>query len=91
MTADQLAAGSLSASYNINLCTGFDVAESAYQASSGTIDASGSIDGRAGEDQLKYNAEGSESLNLTFDGGNDNDLVDVFAKGMVTGNPALLG
>lgn len=57
----------------------------------GATDIAGSVIGGQGLDTMGMTLESDGSVELTLDGGAGADFLDMFFKGVVTGNPRLLG
>ncbi|MFM9959009.1 MAG: hypothetical protein ACKVZJ_13140 [Phycisphaerales bacterium] len=77
--------------YNFSLGTGNDSFSSEIIAPDSTFNVAGQVSGSDGFDTLVYKQEANGDTNLTLDGGNGNDLTDMFFKGLVTGAPKQLG
>lgn len=75
----------------IDLGDGKDKMNTNIVSRGGTTDIAGSVIGGQGLDNMGMTFESDGSVEVTFDGGAGADFLDMFFKGVVTGNPRLLG
>ncbi|MBX3362016.1 MAG: hypothetical protein KF705_11360 [Phycisphaeraceae bacterium] len=83
--------GTLNLATLASLGAGIDVFELTNVSRGGPANFSGSVNGGADADTIKFSSESNGRVLMTFNGALGNDTVDFFAKGSVTGRPRLLG
>lgn len=88
---DTLGAGTTNVATLVSLGAGIDVFELTNISRGGAANFSGSVNGGADNDTLKFSSEASGRVLMGFHGALGNDNIDFFAKGSVTGRPRLLG
>ncbi|QYK48151.1 MAG: hypothetical protein KF838_15330 [Phycisphaeraceae bacterium] len=88
---DTLGTGTLNLATLASLGAGIDVFELTNVSRGGPANFSGSVNGGADADTIKFSSESNGRVLMTFNGALGNDTVDFFAKGSVTGRPRLLG
>lgn len=88
---DTLGAGTTNVATLVSLGAGIDVFELTNTSRGGAANFSGSINGGADNDTMKFSSEASGRVLMGFNGALGNDNIDFFAKGSVTGRPRLLG
>ncbi|HBS29741.1 MAG TPA: hypothetical protein DEB06_09900 [Phycisphaerales bacterium] len=80
-----------SASFNLDLGGGNDVAETLFVSRGGVFNTAGWISGGFGLDSIKLNLEGDGRIDTQFAGGGGADVLDMALKGAIDGLPRLLG
>ncbi len=88
---DTTGSGTTTAALAVLLGDGGDVFELTNVSRGGPANFSGTVNGGAGDDELKFSSEANGNVNMTFNGAAGKDKVDFFAKGNVRGRPRLLG
>lgn len=91
ISIDTLGPGTLNLATLASLGAGIDVFELTNVSRGGPANFSGSVNGGADADTIKFSSESNGRVLMTFNGALGNDTVDFFAKGSVTGRPRLLG
>lgn len=91
VTVDTLGPGTVNVATLASLGAGVDLFELNNISRGGPANFSGSVNGGADSDTIKFSSEANGRVLMAFNGALGNDNIDFFAKGNVTGRPRLLG